>query len=82
MFGRSLCPRVSWIYRIAILLVLACSILPGQVRAVPANPEAVYTLSQLDGSTFPARLAGDEWAHWYEAEGGETIVQDAGGLWC
>lgn len=82
MSGRSTCYRVSLSHLTSVLLVLIVSLVPGSAGAVPANPEAVQTLSQPDGSTFPARLAGDERAHWYEADGGLTIVQDAGGLWC
>jgi M6 family metalloprotease-like protein len=38
-------------------------------------------LAQPDGSSFRARLFGDEWRHWYETEEGYTILQDAGGTW-
>ncbi|MFC1572748.1 hypothetical protein ACFL6M_04025, partial [Candidatus Eisenbacteria bacterium] len=50
-------------------------------HAVPAKDDAVRTLTQPDGSTFSARLYGDEWFHRYETAEGYTVLQDSGGYW-
>jgi immune inhibitor A len=43
--------------------------------AVPAAP-VMHRLSQEDGTTFPARLWGDEWLHGWETADGYSIVRD------
>jgi M6 family metalloprotease-like protein len=49
--------------------------------AVPANHDSLVTLRQPDGSTFSARLSGDERAHWYETGDHETVLRRGDGWW-
>jgi len=48
--------------------------------ASPADPSP-RTLSQPDGSSFAARLYGDEYVNGFETLAGYTVVQDAAGAW-
>ncbi len=50
------------------------------VIAVPANPDPLL-LQQPDGSTFWARLWGDEWLNGTETTDGYTILKDASERW-
>jgi len=64
-----------------IALALAFLLPAGNSSAVPANPDTPITLEQPDGATFPGRLIGDEWSHYYETEAGLTVIRDPGGTW-
>lgn len=48
--------------------------------AAPADPR-VRPLVQPDGTTFPARLWGDEYLNGFETSAGYTVVRDADGRW-
>ncbi len=65
-----------------LLGVLAIFVtLPTRVEAGPPNPAPIL-LTQPDGSTFEARIWGDEWANGMETIDGYTIVLDqATGFW-
>lgn len=52
----------------------------GPASAAPADPRVV-ALAQPDGSTFSARLWGDEFVNGYETEAGYTVVRGTGGRW-
>lgn len=54
--------------------------LEGVASASPADPSP-RTLTQPDGSTFTARLFGDEHVNGFETEAGFTVVQDSTGTW-
>ena len=58
-------------WAMAILVIVSAGGLAG-----PAAP-TVFTLKQPNGTTFEARVVGDEWHHWTETVGGYTIVRDA-----
>jgi M6 family metalloprotease-like protein len=45
--------------------------------ATPADPHAVVTLEQPDGSTFRAHIWGDEYIHGYETLRGHTVALDS-----
>ena len=62
-------------------LITFTLLLAGTAAAIPSNSEAVRVLEQPDGSTFSARLIGDEWAHWYETEDGHTVLRDPQDYW-
>lgn len=51
------------------------------VQAGPANPRP-FTLTQPDGTTFIARLTGDEFAHVLKTMDGAAIIQDEDGWYC
>ncbi len=71
------CHQVALVVLLVIVLAAGCT----AVLAVPANEEAIRTLVQPDGSSFEGRLAGDEWAHWYETADGYTVVRNQEGYW-
>ncbi len=66
---------------LCLVLLLGAGFAVPEVRAVPADHSRELSLRQPDGRTFPARLYGDEWAHWYETADGLTVVQRADGAW-
>lgn len=51
------------------------------IQAKPANPRP-FILTQPDGSSFVARLTGDEFAHVLMTEDGAAIVRDEDGWYC
>ncbi len=55
---------------VASILFFTCG-----VFAVPAFDREI-SLVQPDGESFPARMVGDEYGNWMEAENGDVIVQD------
>ena len=62
----------------AVVIFTACAL---SCIAGPAAP-AAFTLNQLDGTAFQARLVGDEWGNWMETISGFTIVRDeTTGMW-
>ncbi len=65
-----------------LLGVLAIFVtLPTRVEAGPPNPAPIL-LTQPDGSTFEARVWGDEWSNGSETTQGYTIVLDqSSGYW-
>ena len=66
-----------------ILLIIVCllQLTAPTVHAIPANKSAVRRLTQPDGTTFEARLIGDEHAHWYETADGYTVARGSDGAW-
>lgn len=58
----------------AAVLALSTFVSP-QAQAVPAYSDA-RILSQPDGTTFAARLWGDEWSNGWETAEGYTILKD------
>ena len=56
--------------------LVACVCFAAQAAAAPADRKVVKTLSQPDGTTFQARLWGDEFANGYETLDGYTVVLD------
>ena len=56
-------------------MTFLCLLIAHEGYAVPAAP-FLHTLSQPDGTTFKARLWGDENIHGWETEEGYTIVFD------
>jgi len=68
---------------IVLLLLLSCLavlLIVNPVKACPASPE-VFDLTQPDGSTFPARLWGDEWFNGLETIDGYPILEQEDGWW-
>ena len=65
-----------------VSLVLGLGVLVGldAASASPADPRP-QTLTQPDGSTFTARLYGDEYVNGFETLAGYTVVQDTAGTW-
>ena len=64
-------------------LVLGLGLLVGLdalASASPADPRP-RTLTQPDGSSFTARLYGDEYVNGFETLAGYTVVRDATGTW-
>ena len=59
-----------------VALLLSC----GPAAAAPADPRVVPVV-QPDGSTFSARLWGDEFVNGYETAAGFTVVRGATGRW-
>ena len=62
---------------ITILLILIASV----CHAGPARP-GTRTFSQPDGSTFEARVRGDEFMKIITTANGNAIIKDADGWWC
>jgi M6 family metalloprotease-like protein len=62
---------------IALLLAASVSMV---AQAAPAAPIDI-TLTQPDGSSFQARMWGDEWQNGYETLTGYTILQTRDGWW-
>jgi M6 family metalloprotease-like protein len=63
----------------ALVAAAACTgffVLAGSALATGADPNAVRTLRQPDGTTFRATLWGDEYMHGYETRGGYTVIRD------
>ncbi|HEX7319084.1 MAG TPA: M6 family metalloprotease domain-containing protein [bacterium] len=60
-------------------LKLMFMLLPLVLLAVPSNWKEVKTFTQPDGSSFQARLIGDEHYHFFEDLEGHTIVQNNNG---
>jgi M6 family metalloprotease-like protein len=72
--------------RLTILfgLVIALAALAFSITLVSAAPAAPVEipLTQPDGSTFTARLWGDEWSNGYETNEGYTIIkEERSGYW-
>ena len=67
--------RLSGIGCVMTLLLALLWVEAVPAHAVPASPD-VKTLTQPDGSTFQARLWGDEWNNGWETLSGYTIVKD------
>jgi len=63
-----------------LLSVLLTVISVGQVSASPAAP-LDQLLEQPDGTSFVARLWGDEWSNGYDTPEGYAIVQSPSGWW-
>ncbi len=71
MYGRETYAFIISIFAIAIIgLIFPCN-----SNAVPSAP-VLHTVSQSDGSTFKARLWGDEFSHGWETEDGYSMVFD------
>ena len=68
--------KVSKLLFVTALLLLLSTI----ATAVPANPNP-FTLTQPDGTTFTAKLIGDERSYRVETITGYTIVQDSDNYW-
>ena len=63
-----------WVF--VILLIASISfIFPIKSHSVPAAP-GIHILNQTDGTTFEAKLWGDEWSHGWETREGYTILFD------
>jgi M6 family metalloprotease-like protein len=61
---------------IALLFLLFFLVLAAQpVFAGPASPE-LLTLTNPDGTSFKARIRGDEFQNWTEAENGYSVVKN------
>ncbi len=77
-------PRVSVPRLTAFALIVLWALLfatVGPALAAPANPHP-FPLQQPDGTTFLARMYGDEWNNGFETLSGYTILQDpATGYW-
>uniref|UniRef100_A0A7C3RE12 M6 family metalloprotease domain-containing protein n=1 Tax=Archaeoglobus fulgidus TaxID=2234 RepID=A0A7C3RE12_ARCFL len=68
--------RKSLIFGLVLLVFFSAKVL-----AVPAAP-IVHELKNADGSTFKAKLVGDEWANWFETLDGYTVVlNESSGNW-
>ncbi len=71
----------------ALVVLLGCALVALAVgattaHATGADPNAVVTLHQPDGTTVRAKLWGDEYYHGYETLDGYTIVRDqTDGTW-
>lgn len=66
--------------RKAVVCLLALAVFYGIAAANPANPRPrVYT--QPDGTTFTARLMGDEHYHFWRTLDGYSLAQNAQGYW-
>jgi M6 family metalloprotease-like protein len=64
-----------------ILWLVVAVLYAGTASAVPAR-QVVNQFTQPDGSTFKARLVGDEWSNGYETLRGYTIVKNTqSGYW-
>ncbi len=63
-----------------VALIGATMFLEARADAVPANPDVVK-LTQPDGTTFRARMWGDEYTHGWETSGGYTIVKGPNRYW-
>ncbi len=61
--------------RLGLSLSLFLSIIPLPAQAGPASPDT-FPLTQPDGTTFQARLYGDEWNSGIETADGYTILKD------
>ena len=55
-------------------VALACA---SAAMATGADPHAIVTLKQPDGSTFRAHIWGDEYIHGYETLAGHTVARDS-----
>lgn len=71
-----------YFFRLGILLVMLMVMAgwAGEVSAAPAAPTE-FELAQPDGSTFTARLWGDEWQNGYETDAGYSILLESDGWW-
>lgn len=65
-----------FILTVSATLVTAADLYCGPVR----NGDAVY--SQPDGSTFAAKVKGDEWTRIRTTADGHVIAKDSDGWWC
>ena len=61
-----------------LLLLLATSL---QLHAIPAW-NLLHTYTQPDGTTFQARLHGDEHLHYVTDAEGHALVRNSDGFWC
>lgn len=63
----------------AVLLLTSATV--GTAIAGPAR-KATFIVSQPDGTTFYAKIQGDEFSHKTTDLNGRTITQDSDGYWC
>ncbi|TLN02978.1 hypothetical protein FDZ74_14980, partial [bacterium] len=74
---------INWrLFRFAALLftLILAACLATAVSAAPAAPTEL-TLTQPDGTSFPARQWGDEWLNGFETAEGYTILRESDGWW-
>ena len=73
--------RAGFAWRLPLLAIAMLPFLDLPAFAVPAYP-GIVALRQPDGTTFQARIRGDEFHGWYETVDGYPISQDpATGQW-
>lgn len=79
--------RVDWLARALFAVALGLAAWLGllflaadNAHAVPASPR-VFEIEQPDGTSFRARLYGDERRHGVETARGYTVVQNRRGAW-
>lgn len=65
--------------RYLYLLLLLIPALP--LHAIPAR-NILHTFKQPDGTTFQARLRGDEHLHFVVDEQGHSLIRNGDGYWC
>lgn len=65
--------------RLFCLILLFISVLPGY--AIPAR-NILHTFKQPDGTTFQARLRGDEHLHFVQDAQGHSLIRNSDGYWC
>ena len=71
--------RRLFMKKIISLAVMMLALFAAGACAVPANSQRIFVLKQPDGTTFNARVCGDERCHWTEtAKGAYAIVQQDG----
>ena len=63
------------------LWLLVLCLFPAVLQARPARTQA-FTLTQPDGTTFRARLSGDEFCHLLRSEDGCALIRDGEGFYC
>ena len=64
-----------------ILWLLVLCLFPAVLQARPARTQP-FTLTQPDGTTFRARLSGDEYCHLLTSEDGCALIRDGEGFYC
>ncbi len=64
-----------------ITLAILAILLSFSANAGPAR-KGIIQLSQPDGTTFSARLRGDEFMKIYTTEAGNAVIQEKDGWWC
>ncbi len=67
--------------KLKTILVILTLFLSFTAHSGPARKGPVY-LMQPDGSSFCARIRGDEFMKIYTTEDGNSIIQDKDGWWC
>ena len=65
--------------RLLFLIFLFVSVLPAY--AIPAR-NILHTFTQPDGTTFQARLRGDEHLHFVMDAEGHALIRNSDGYWC